>query len=124
MNTDSSVYYGMIQYTDRSTGVTFIVFQEADESKMFCQDLNENYIRGLRTTCNSCVIEQNGCSTTLPSAYISIFQDKPLVFPYLSASHTRIVVFGVELSQAKSICDEMANRWRQGMNQPAKCIYE
>lgn len=122
IKTDSSVYYGMIQYTDRSTGVSFIVFQEGDKSEKFCQDLNENFIRGLRTTCNTCVIEQDGCSTSLPSAFISIFQDKPLPFPYLSAPYTRIVVFGVELNQAKSICNEMANRWRQGMKQPAQCI--
>jgi len=120
--TDSSVYYGIIQYTDESSGVSFIVFQEADSSKEFCEDLNENYIRGLRTTCSTCKIELNGCHTSLPSAYTSIFQNKPLTFPYLSAPHTRIVVFGVELRKAKSICNEMAERWRLGMNQPARCI--
>jgi len=120
--TDSSVYYGIIQYTDHSSGVSFIVFQEADSSKKFCEDLNENYIRGLRTTCSTCVIELNGCDTSLPSAYKTIFQDKPLSVPYLSAPHTRIVVFGVEFSHAKSICNEMATRWREGMNQPARCI--
>jgi hypothetical protein len=122
IKTDSSVYYGIIQYTDQSIGVSFIVFQEGDKTEKFCEDLNENFIRGLRTTCSTCEIEQNGCSTSLPSAYKSIFQNKPLIFPYLSAPHTRIVVYGVELGQAKSICTEMAESWRKGMNQPARCI--
>jgi hypothetical protein len=120
--TDSSVYYGLIQYTDESSGVSFIVFQEADSSKKFCEDLNKNYIRGLRTTCSTCVIELDSCNTSLPSAFTSIFQDEPLVVPYLSAPYTRIVVFGVEFNQAKTICNEMAARWREGMNQPARCI--
>lgn len=116
-------YYGSLQYSDASTGITHIVFQSSD-SKMLCEALNKNYWRGLRTSCPQCEQELSGCDTDLPSAYRDIFKDKPAIFPYVSAPYMRIVIFGVPLQQSRSICNMLARWWKQGMNQPAKCIYK
>src|SRR3989344_8284856 len=114
-------YYGSLQISDPLSGVTQIVFQSAD-SKKLCKALNENFWRGLRTSCPQCRRESSSCDTTLPSAYRDIFSDKPLVLPYVSAPYTRIVILGVPLQQTTSMCREMARQWKQGMNQQAKCI--
>ncbi len=116
-------YYGTVQYTKPSTGVTHIVFQEASPDKSFCEALNVNYLRGIRTTCPDCVVEMHGCSKSLNGAYRNIFLDKPMVLPYVSAPHTRIVITGVPMEEALSICHEMAALWRKGMNRDAKCIH-
>lgn len=114
-------YYGSLQISDSSSGVTQIVFQSADSRKL-CKALNENFWRGLRTSCPQCRRELSSCDTTLPSAYRDIFNDKPMVFPYVSAPYTRIVILGVSLQQTTSMCHEMARQLQQGMNQEAKCI--
>jgi hypothetical protein len=114
-------YYGSLQYSNPASGVTNIVFQSAD-SKKLCKALNDNFLRGLRTTCPQCRVELSGCDTALPSAYRYIFNDQPMHFPYVSAPYTRIVVFGVPIEQSRAICREMAQRWQEGMNQPARCI--
>lgn len=114
-------YYGSVLYSDSNTGVAHIVFQSAD-SKKLCLALNKNYWRGLRTSCPQCKLELSGCDTKLPSAYRYIFNDRPITFPYVSAPYTRIIILGVPLEQAKAVCQELAQRWRKGMNQPAKCV--
>ena len=115
-------YYGMIEYTFESTGVTHLVFQKANSDRSFCNELNEGYLLGLKTTCPDCVIKSESCSTSLPSAYQDIFSDKPMALPFLSAPNKRIVVLGIPVQQAISLCHEMAEAWRMGMNQEAKCI--
>ena len=115
-------YYGMIEYTFESTGVTHLVFQKANSDRSFCNELNEGYLLGLKTTCPDCVIKSESCSTSLPSAYQDIFSDKPMALPFLSAPNKRIVVLGIPVQQAISLCHEMAEAWRMGMNQDANCI--
>lgn len=112
--------YATIQYTDNSDGVSYIVFQEAAGDMAFCRDLNLNFIRGLRTTCPSCVVELQGCDRSLPSAHRDIFRDVPGALPYISAPHMRIVVF--VSPEATEICRERAELLRRGMNQEALCI--
>ena len=121
-DTNTETYFGMIEYTFESTGVTHLVFQKADSDKSFCNELNEGYLLGLKTTCPDCAIKSKFCSTSLPSAYQDIFSDKPMVLPFLSAPNKRIVVLGIPVQQAISLCHEMAEAWRMGMNQEAKCI--
>lgn len=117
----ASDYFGSIQYKNPADNSIYLVFQTAD-SKSFCEKLNKSYIEGLRTTCPNCIIRFSGCDTALPSAFRGIFNDESMVLPYLSAPYTRIVVYGVEISKAIEICQDMALRWRRGMNQPARCI--
>lgn len=114
-------YYSSLQISDPLSGVTQIIFQSAD-SKKLCKALNENFWRGLRTSCPQCRRESSTCDTVLPSAYRGIFNDKPMVFPYVSAPSTRIVILGIPLQQSISMCHETARQWKHGMNQQAKCI--
>ena len=115
-----SAEYATIQYTDNSTGISFVVFQEAAGDETFCRDLNQNFIRGLQTNCTSCVVELQGCDRELPSAYREIFRDVPAALPYISAPHLRIVVFGSP--EASEICFEQADVLRRVMNQEVRCI--
>lgn len=113
--------YATIQYTDTYSGTSFIVFQKSEGDEKFCRALNQNFIRGLRTTCPNCVIELQGCDSKLPSSFSNIFDDVPGALPYISAPHMRIVVFGS--LQAESICRERAEILKTGMNQDVECIY-
>ena len=116
-------YYGTIQYMTQ--GVSFLVFQHAGnthDNRSFCEEMNRNFLRGLRTSCDDCKVEMEGCGRTLPAAYRDIFSDVPGTFPYISAPHFRIVVFGVAEDTAGNICETRAREWREVLGQPAQCV--
>lgn len=114
-------YFASIQYSVPSSGLTNTVYQAAD-SKRLCEALNDQYLKGLRTGCPQCKIEWKTCFKKLPDADKYIFDDKPGVFPYVSAPSTRVVVFGVPIEQAAAICIQHARNWTRATNQHAKCI--
>ena len=114
-------YYGIMQITNPSTGITQIVIQPADTRK-FCAALNSMYWRGMRTSCPHCKLEMSSCDTKLPNAYRDIFEDKPTVFPYVSAPHYRIVLFGAPIFTLKPMCRQIAARMRASTMKPARCV--
>jgi hypothetical protein len=116
-----SKYVATMQIHDDSSGITSVVFQTAD-SKKLCEALNTAYWRGVQTTCPTCKREMYGCDRNLPSGYVGIFSNRPLVFPYVSGPYTRIVMLGAPLAVVRSACEEMAAKWRAATHEDVKCI--
>ena len=114
-------YYSLMQITNPAAGITQIVIQPADTRKL-CAALNATYWRGLKTTCPHCKLEMSGCDTKLPDVYRGIFEDKPIVFPYVSWPYFRIVLFGVAISTLEPICRKLAAQIRANTRKPARCI--
>ena len=115
-------YFAILQINDPSSGLTRIVIQRSD-NKLVAQLLNKNFWKGVQTTCPHCDKEIETILTDLPPSYSEIFQDKPMVFPYLSWKEDRIIVFGVPMNEAVKVCNWMTNQYKtQLKRQDAKTI--
>lgn len=111
----------MLQFSNQD-GWTQLVFQMHVESQSMCKKLNQNHWKGVKTYCQDCKIDFDGCVDKIPSSYQGIEGNKPIVFPYLSSRYDRIVYFGMPIETAKNICQEMASSYKAKLNRDAKCI--
>jgi len=113
-------YHAVLQITNPKTELTQLVFQECD-SKTFCGQLNQDYWRGLKTSCPDCVKEIDTFVPTIPDPYKGVYKNKPITFPYVSYKHIRIIVFGVPMGNAIEVCKQMVDRFEKS-NSQAKAI--
>lgn len=114
-------YYAVLQFTDPSSGLTQLVFQKCD-SNYLCEKLNENHWKGVRTSCPTCVKDFETCSTTIPNSYKGIYQNKPMIFPYLSSKKDRIIYLGVAMEDAVKVCKWMTNAYKTKLNRQAIAV--
>lgn len=114
-------YFGILQFTDPSSGLTRIVFQRSD-SKRFCKILNKDFWKGVKTTCPNCVKDYSVVSESIPPSYRGIYQNKPIIFPYLSSKEDRIIFFGIPIKDAIEVCKSVAKAYKTQLNRPAKAI--
>jgi hypothetical protein len=114
-------FYGMLQFTDSKTRLTQIVFQRCD-SKSLCRKLNESQWDSIRTSCLNCLKEFETCLDVLPDSYKGIYENKPIVFPYLSSREDRIIFFGVPMKDAIRACKLAAKSYETKFNRQATVI--
>lgn len=114
-------YFAVLQFTDPSSGLTQIVFQQCNTIGL-CKKLNENHWKGVRTSCPKCVKDIASCLKSIPPSYKGIYENKPIIFPYLSSKRDRIVFCGVAMDDAIKFCKWLANGYRTKLNRPATAI--
>ena len=110
-----------LQFSD-STGRTQLVYQMAVPNEEVCNALNENHWRGTKGSCPDCKKDHAGCMSELPSSYIGIATNYIIIFPYVSSENDRIIFVGMPIDEAITMCQTVAQGYREKINRPAKCI--
>lgn len=114
-------FFAILQFKDPNTGLIQQVFQRCD-SKWLAKKLNASHWNGVRTSCPDCIKEIESCIETIPPSYKGIFQNRPIIFPYLSSKKDRIVYSGVPMQEAIKVAKWMENAYKIKLNRPAKAI--
>ena len=114
-------YYAVLQFKDPNTGLVQIVFQRCD-SRWLANKLNEGHWNGVKTTCPQCIKEIDSCVQQIPSSFEGIFENRQIIFPYLSSKEDRIIYLGVPMEDAIRLAKWMENGYKTKLNRPAKAI--
>jgi len=114
-------YFAFLQFKDPNTGLTQQVFQKS-ESKRLAKELNKSHWNGVKTSCPDCIKEFESCIKKLPSSVEGIFENKQIVFPYLSSKKTRVIFAGIPMDDAIRVARWMENAYKTKLNRPAKAV--
>jgi hypothetical protein len=114
-------YFAFLQFKDPNTGLIQQVFKKC-ESKWLAKKLNESHWNGVKTSCPDCIKEFDSCIKKLPSSVEGIFENKQIIFPYLSSKKDRIIYLGVPMDDAIRVAKWMENAYKTKLNRPAKAI--
>ena len=113
--------YGLLQISSKSSPLVQLVIYRASKENIANQLMN-NYWAGIRSTCADCNLDYSSCSSTLSPTYFDTFQNKPIIFPYVSSKNVRIILMGVPEADGNRICEEFAENIGRTTGKNAICI--
>jgi hypothetical protein len=118
---DAGGCYAALEFTDPKSRLTQLVFQRCD-SKSDCRKLNKDRWISVVASCPDCVKDLESCFDVLPDSYKGIYENKPIIFPYLSSEEDRIIHYGVPMKDAIRACKRTAESYKKDFNRPAVVI--
>lgn len=113
--------YAALEFTEPKSRLTQLVFQRCD-GKSDCRKLNGDRWKSVMASCPDCVKDIESCFDVLPDSYKGIYENKPIIFPYLSSEEDRIIYFGVPMKDAIRACKRTAESYKKDFNRPATVI--